>query len=140
MDMPKEPTITDAQLKLAAIEAAKMLKTRTPHATKPIAFSKRDKQAAITSVTHGRVKDPAGCPECNSTFSSVSSSPNSAPATITQDFLEAWIYSHRNFQEIDEALVFGISHGTAVEPGPHTIQLVPIRGEDGNMHLRVVVR
>ena len=133
--MPKEPTMTGEQLKQAAKEAATMLKTRTPHATKPIAFSKRYKQPAISSVTHGRVKDPDGCPECNR-----SSSSKSAPATITQDFLEAWLFSYRNFREIDEALVYGISSGTAVEPGPRTVELVPIRGEDGNTHLRVVVR
>ena len=96
---------------------------------KPIVFAKRDRKPAISSTTHALVEE-GGARE----------SPSSDSTLIRQEDLEAWIYRRRQFTEIDQPIAVALSKGAAVEYGVHIAELLPVRNEDGSVHLKLMVR
>ncbi len=103
-----------------------------------IVFAKKDRKPAISSTTHSRVLDADDCDDDRrrDLFGLYSSDPMFVP----QDLLEEWFYKRREFAEFDEVIAVALSRGAKVQPGVHTAELLPVRNEDGSIHLKLVVR
>jgi len=99
-----------------------------------------NRKAAISSTTHALVREQelSGAWEGRESRSYEPPSPDSM--LIHQEDLEAWIYRRRQFAEIDAPLAVALSKGATVQRGVHTAELLPMRNEDGSVHLKLVIR
>ncbi len=67
---------------------------------------------------------------------------------ISQLDLEMWLGMRRAMLELEEQMAIALSKGIRVEPGIHTAELVlmrdddgvPLRDEDGQLSLKLVIR
>jgi hypothetical protein len=78
---------------------------------------------------------PCDCSGCN--FGVLSNS-----ALITQTDLERWFRRKRDLACVEKRIAIALSKGAKIEmrEGCHKAELVPSYGEDGHVHLKLVIR
>ena len=122
-------------------------RSKCPECSKPIVFARRDRKPARSSTTHSRVlvgddsdDDERNLPGEVQRKEDLFSLYSSDPRFIPQDLLREWFHMRQEFAEFGEAIAIALSRGAKIAKGIHTAELVPIRNEDGSVHLKLVVR
>jgi hypothetical protein len=120
-------------------DAKVMRRSKCPECSKTLVFTRR--KPAISSTT-----DHCDCEHCDDDDSSRSADAlfslySSDPRLIPGDLLEEWFRKRQEFTVVNEAIAVALARGAAVEQdSAHTAELLPVRNEDGSVHLKLVVR